>query len=121
VTLRVDGEVVHTGALVVAAVANGRYFGGGMHVAPEARFDDGLFDVVVVGDVPKRTLLSKLPLLYAGTHLNDPICRFLRGRVIEAEAAPGEVLLDVDGEALGSLPARIEMLPGALAVIGAAG
>lgn len=121
VTLRVDGEVVHAGPLVVAAAANGRYFGGGMHVAPEARIDDGLFDVVVVGDVPKRRLLAKLPLLYAGTHLQDPICRFVRGRVIEAEASPGEVLLDVDGEALGSLPARIEMLPGALAVIGAAG
>jgi diacylglycerol kinase (ATP) len=121
VTLRLDGEVVHTGPLAVAAAANGRYFGGGMHVAPEASFDDGLFDVVLVGDVPKATLLSKLPLLYTGKHLNDPVCRFLRGRVIEAEAAPGEVLLDVDGEALGSLPARIEVLPGALVVIGAAG
>ncbi len=113
--------MVHSGPLVLAAAANGRYFGGGMRVAPEARLDDGLFDVVVIGDVPKRTLLAKLPRLYAGTHLQDPICRFVRGRVIEAEAVPGEVLLDVDGAPLGSLPARLEMPPGALAVIGAAG
>ena len=119
VTLRVDGEVVHDAPLVLAAAANGRYFGGGMHIAPEARLDDGLLDIVLVPDVPKRTLLAKLPLLYAGKHLHDPVGRFLRGRVIVAEAAPGSVLLDIDGEALGSLPARIEVMPGALGVIGA--
>jgi diacylglycerol kinase (ATP) len=120
VTLRVDGEVVHDGPLVLAAAANGRYFGGGMHIAPEARLDGGLFDIVLVPDLPKRKLLAKLPLLYSGKHLDDPVCRLLRGRVVEAEAAPGTVLLDVDGEALGSLPARMEVMPGALSVIGAA-
>jgi YegS/Rv2252/BmrU family lipid kinase len=120
VTLRVDGEVVFDAPLVLAAAANGRYFGGGMHIAPEARLDDGLFDIVVVPDLPKRQLLAKLPSLYAGTHLSDAAGRFLRGRVIEAEAAPGSVLLDIDGEPLGSLPARMEVMPGALRVIGAA-
>jgi YegS/Rv2252/BmrU family lipid kinase len=120
VTLRVDGEVVHDGPLVLAAAANGRYFGGGMYIAPEARLDDGLFDVVLVSDLSKRKLLAKLPLLYLGKHLNDPECRFLRGRAIEAEAAPGAVLLDIDGEALGSLPARMDVMPNALRVIGAA-
>jgi diacylglycerol kinase (ATP) len=91
-----------------------------MHIAPEARLDDGLLDVVLVSDLPKRRLLAKLPLLYSGKHLDDPVCRLFRGRVIEAEAAPGAVLLDVDGEAVGSLPARMEVMPGALSVIGAA-
>jgi len=121
VTLRVDGEVVHEGPLVVAAAANGQFFGGGMHVAPRAEIDDGLLDIVVVADVPKPKLLVKLPLLYSGKHLDDPICVFRRGRVIEAEASAGEVLLDVDGEALGSLPARIESLPGALEITGIPG
>jgi YegS/Rv2252/BmrU family lipid kinase len=120
VTLRLDGETIHEGPLVVATAANGRFFGGGMHVAPTAHFDDGLLDVVVVADVPKRTLVAKLPLLYAGKHLDDPICSFHRGRVIEAESEVGTVLLDVDGEALGSLPVRIEALPGALSIVGAA-
>ena len=119
VMLRVDGEVVHDAPLALVAAANGQYFGGGMHVAPEARLDDGLLDVILVPDLPKRTLLAKLPRLYAGKHLHDPAGRFLRGRVIEAEAEPGAVLLDIDGEALGSLPARIEVVPGALGVIGA--
>jgi YegS/Rv2252/BmrU family lipid kinase len=120
VTLRVDGEVVLDAPLLLAAVANGRYFGGGMHIAPESRLDDGLFDIVVVPDLPKRQLLVKLPSLYAGTHLDDAVGRFLRGRVIEAEAPPGNVLLDIDGEPLGSLPARIEVMPGALRVLGTA-
>jgi len=121
VTLRVDGEVVHDGPLVLAAAANGRYFGGGMYISPEARLDDGLFDVVLISDLSKRKLLSKLPLIYSGKHLDDPVCRFLRGRVIEAEAPPGAVLLDIDGEALGALPARMDVVPNALSVIGAAG
>jgi YegS/Rv2252/BmrU family lipid kinase len=121
VTLRVDGEVVHDAPLLLAAAANGRYFGGGMYISPEARLDDGLFDVVLISDLSKRRLLSKLPLIYSGKHLDDPDCRFLRGRVIEAEATPGAVLLDIDGEALGALPARMDVVPNALSVIGAAG
>lgn len=120
VTLRVDGEVVLDAPLLLAAAANGRYFGGGMHISPEARLDDGLFDVVLVPDLPKPTLLWKLPLIYSGKHLHDPVCRFLRGRVIEAEATSGVVLLDIDGEALGALPARVDVVPNALSVIGAA-
>jgi len=120
VTLRVDGEVVHDAPLVLAAAANGRYFGGGMYISPEARLDDGLLDVVLVSDLSKRAMLSKLPLIYSGKHLDDPDCRFLRGRVIEAEATPGSVLLDIDGEALGALPARMDVVPNAISVIGAA-
>jgi len=118
VTLRVAGEIFHDGPLTFATAANGRYFGGGMHVAPEASLDDGLLDVVVVDGVARHRLVSKLPMLYAGTHLKDPIVRATRGRVIEADAPPGQTLLDVDGEALGSLPARIEVLPAALRFFG---
>jgi YegS/Rv2252/BmrU family lipid kinase len=117
-TVRVDGELVHDGPMMIVAAANGRWFGGGMHVAPEAKLDDGLLDVVIVREQSKARLLSKLPLLYSGRHLDDPICSWVRGRVIEAEAEPGAVLLDIDGEPLGSLPTRIEVLPGALQLIG---
>jgi YegS/Rv2252/BmrU family lipid kinase len=117
VRIRIDGEVVHEGPLVLAAAANGTTFGGGMRVAPEASFDDALLDVVVVGGVGKLALLRKLPKLYAGTHLGDPVCHFHRGAVIEAEPLGDEVWIDVDGEALGRLPVRIEVQPAALAVV----
>lgn len=118
VSLRVDGSVVHEGPLVIATAANGRYFGGGMHVAPLARLDDGLLDVVVVPQLAKYRLLAKLPSLYRGTHLEDPAIGHHRGALVEADAEPGTVLLDIDGEPLGTLPARFEVLPGALKLIG---
>jgi diacylglycerol kinase (ATP) len=121
VTVRVDGKLLHDGPLLIAAAANGRWFGGGMNIAPEARLDDGLLDIVLLRDHPKAKLISKLPLLYSGRHIDDPICSFLRGREIEAEAEPGAVLLDIDGEPLGSLPARIEIIPQALWLIGSEG
>lgn len=118
VVVRVDGEVVHEGPLVLATAANGAWFGGGMRVAPAARLDDGWLDVVIVPGLSKPRLLAKLPLIYSGRHVEDPEVRSLRGRVIEAVAEVGTVLLDVDGEAMGSLPARFEVLPGAITVVG---
>lgn len=117
VTLRVDGKLVLDAAIVLATAANGRWFGAGMHVAPEASLDDGLLDVVVVGALSKPALLAKLPKIYAGSHLRDPAVRLLRGKVIEADAPAGRVLLELDGEPLGQLPARFEVLPRALRVV----
>lgn len=118
VRIRADGELLHDGPLVLAAVANGRYFGGGMHVAPHARPDDGLFDVVVSTETSRARLLRLLPSLYRGRHLASPSVIVRQARVIEAEAEPGTVWLDVDGEPLGTLPARIEILPGAIDWLG---
>jgi YegS/Rv2252/BmrU family lipid kinase len=120
VTLKVDGQVVFEGPIVLATAANGRYFGGGMLVAPQARLDDGLLDVVVVPELSRLALLRKLPRIYAGTHLEDPATRLHRGRTLEAVAEAGSVPLEVDGEPLGTLPLRVEVLPGALSMIGPA-
>lgn len=117
VALRVDGELVHDEGLVLATGANGRWFGAGMHVAPEAVLDDGLLDVVVVRALSRLALLAKLRKIYAGTHLSDPAVRHARGRVVEADAPPGLVPLELDGEPLGTLPARLEVLPAALRVV----
>lgn len=118
VALRVDGRLLHEGPLHLAAVANGRYFGGGMHVAPEARFDDGLFDVVVIrGAGGRGRLLRHFPKLYAGAHLALPDVVATRGRVVEATSAEG-VPIEIDGEPLGRLDARFECLPGALRLRG---
>lgn len=119
VTLRLDGETIFEGPLVLCAAANGGWFGGGMHVAPMARLDDGLLDVVVISELSTPRLMAKLPLLYRGAHLDDPVTSYFRGRVLEADAAPGEVPLEVDGDPLGALPIRVELVPGALSLLGA--
>jgi YegS/Rv2252/BmrU family lipid kinase len=118
VSISVDGEVVFDGPLSVAAVANGPYFGGGMRVAPSARIDDGVFDWVIVPGMSRVSLLRKFPLLYSGSHVRDPQILQGRGRVIEARGAAGPIRLDVDGEALGVLPARFELVPNAITLIG---
>ena len=69
--LTVDGEN-RSGLMFDIVVANGRYFGGGMKMCPEAEPDDGLFDVVTIGDVTKRDLVTTMPKIYRGTHLPHP-------------------------------------------------
>jgi len=118
VRIRVQGELVHDGPLVLGTAANGRFFGGGMHVAPRAEPADGLFDVVVVPGFSKARLLRELSRIYRGTHLEVPEVSLHRGQRIEAEAAPGRVWIEIDGEPLGTLPASIEVLPAAISVLG---
>jgi YegS/Rv2252/BmrU family lipid kinase len=118
VSISVDGELVFDGPLSMAAVANGPYFGGGMRVAPNARIDDGVFDWVVVPGMSRLSLLGKFPLLYSGSHIRDPQILQGRGRVIEACGVAGSIRLDVDGESLGVLPVRFELLPDAITLIG---
>jgi diacylglycerol kinase family enzyme len=103
--------------LTALSVCNGRYFGGGMRVAPDARMDDGLFDVVVWKGLGLADFVTKKRMLYDGTHVELPNTRVLRARTVEAEPLEGaEVPLDVDGEAPGFLPARFSILPGALRI-----
>ena len=121
VRIRVEGELVHDGPLVLGTAANGRFFGGGMQVAPRAEPADGLFDVVVIPGFSKARLLRELPRIYRGTHLEVPEVSLHRGQCIEADAAPGKVWVEIDGEPLGTLPASIEVLPAAISVLGSPG
>ena len=120
VTIHVDGVLVHDAPLTFAAGANGRFFGGGMQLAPSARLDDGLLDVVIVSGLSVAGRLAKLPGIYRGTHLADAATALYRGALVEAAAVAGTVPLELDGEPLGTLPARFELLPGALSIIGPA-
>ena len=116
VQLTFDGADRIEATINTVAVANGRYFGGGMMVAPEAELDDGQFDVVAMGDFGFGDLLKSGRRLYQGTHLSMEKVTSRRARVVEAEAVePGAVVeLDVDGECPGRLPARFELCAGAL-------
>jgi YegS/Rv2252/BmrU family lipid kinase len=94
-------------------VANGRYFGGGMKICPQAAPDDGLFDVLLIGDLTKRDLLLTLPRTYRGRHLPHPKAELLRAASVEIDA-PDAVPVELDGEQPGTTPARFEVVPRAL-------
>jgi YegS/Rv2252/BmrU family lipid kinase len=116
VQLIFDGADRIEATINTVAVANGRFFGGGMKVAPEATPDDGLFDVIAMGDFGFGDVLKSGRRLYKGTHLSMDKVTSRRAKVVEAEGIdPAAVIeLDVDGETPGRLPARFEIVPGAL-------
>ena len=97
------------------AIANGRFFGGGMRMAPEAELDDGFFDVVAVGDMSVTDFLFRGHRLYRGTHLSMDKVSSRRAKTVMAEPLGDEpVLIDVDGENPGRLPARFQILESAI-------
>ena len=108
----VDGES-RSGKMIDAVVCNGRYLGGGMMMCPEAEPDDGVFDVLLIGDVTKRDLMLVLPKTYKGKHLPHPRLELLRGKVVTVESAE-PLPIELDGEQPGTTPARFEVLPRAL-------
>ena len=110
--LTVDDET-RSGRMFDVVVANGRFFGGGMKMCPDAVPGDGLLDVVTIGDVTKRDLVLTMPKIYRGTHLPHPKAEALRGRVVTVETDE-PVPVELDGEQPGTTPARFEVLPGAL-------
>jgi diacylglycerol kinase (ATP) len=117
VRVSLDGGAAARITVANFCVANARYFGGGMKIAPEALVDDGRFDVVAVGDVSALTVLVNSYRLYLGTHLGMQEVHHAFARRVRAESADGSpVKLEVDGELAGSLPAEFELLPRALRV-----
>ena len=111
VKLHVDGVLVYEGPMVNVALANGRYFGGGMHVAPNADPSDGLLDVIVIGDLPKTQAPGLMRQMYRGAHIGRPGVQQFRGKQVEATPfRPHEkILVDLDGETPGSLPLRARL------------
>ena len=116
VRLIVDDVYDEELSVSTAAVCNGQFFGSGMWIAPNAVPDDGLFDVVIVANVGVVRLLWHSNSIYRGEHLALDDVTVVRGRRVTAlPVNPNEeVLLDVDGETPGRLPATFEILPGAL-------
>ncbi len=118
VRVSVDGNIVHEGPIFNVALANGRFFGGSMEVAPHASLDDGQLDVVIFGDMSLPQKLALTQSIYAGQHLDRPAVSSARGGVIVAEPMHrwSNVLIDMDGETPGRLPLQADVLPGALSV-----
>lgn len=110
----VDGVRRETEAMLVA-VANGPAFGGGMIVAPDAEYDDGLFDVLVLHKISVVELIRLFPRVFKGTHLAHPRVEVLRGRQVRLEA--DGIVSQADGERFARLPIDVEIVPGALRVV----
>jgi diacylglycerol kinase family enzyme len=115
-TMRVAvDDVVRESRMIDVVVANGRSIAGGMLLCPEAMPDDGLFDVLLIGDVTTRDLLFVLPKTYRGRHLPHPRLELMRGRTVTIETAE-PLPLELDGEQPGTTPVRFEIVPRALSV-----
>ena len=97
-------------------VANGKYFGGGMKVAPDALLGDQLFDVLTIGDIGKFELMQAFPRVYKGTHITHPKVNVQRAATVNLSSVE-RLLLQADGEIIGEGAFRFSLLPGALSVI----
>jgi len=97
-------------------VANGRYFAENMLIAPHARVDDGLLDIVVVGDVSKSELLKIWPTLYDGSHVRHLKIRETKATALTIESDE-PLLIEADGDIIGETPASFRVIPSVLAVV----
>ena len=118
VHVQVDDKAERRLTVTNLCIANARYFGGGMKIAPEAKLNDGQFDVVSIGDLSAAEILANAHQLYLGTHLGMRQVHHTRATRIHAQSADKDVLisLELDGELPGRLPATFEILPRALRV-----
>lgn len=99
-------------------IANARYFGGGMKIAPDARLNDGKFDVISIGDIGPLKILTNAPRLYLGAHLGMQDIGHVLARKVVANPSVKDlpVTIEVDGELPGRLPATFQIVPNALRV-----
>lgn len=118
VRITVDGVDEGEHRIFTVIVANGRWAGGGMLFAPDARLDDGLFDVAVIPKRPIFKALAGVPGLYSGRYLQAPDIHFWRAREVLIEPVDDHpALLDIDGESPGQAPARFTILPSAIELL----
>jgi diacylglycerol kinase (ATP) len=112
--LTVDGDRQEHEVTLVA-VGNGPQYGGGMRICPDARMDDGLFDVVVVGPLRRTELIRLKPLLRTGRHVDHPSVQVIRARRVRLESP--DVVAYADGERLAELPISVSCIPAAIRVV----
>ncbi|MEM7137609.1 MAG: diacylglycerol kinase family protein [Myxococcota bacterium] len=118
VRLHIDGDDKGEYEISVVCVCNGRWAGGGMQFAPEARVSDGEFDIIVMRATSTLRGLPVMAGLYKGTHVRSATVDTFRGKHVVVEALAHTAYMDIDGEAPGVGPAEFRIHPGALRVIG---
>lgn len=116
VRVETGGDFVYEGPAVSVVAANGRYFGGGMKIAPAARMDDGLLDLLILGDLGKLEFARQIWKIYPGKHVSHPKVVHLRASAVTVTTRD-ESLLDLDGELRGKGSCSATVLPRALTVL----
>lgn len=117
VTITCDGEAFYEGATHLIVAANGQYFGRGMHPAPDARLDDGVFDVAVLEGVSKLKLMRILQLVYSAGHVGRPDVHFAKAAEIRVTCHDGPMGLEFDGEQAEGNELVYTLLPGAMQLL----
>ena len=115
VTVLLDDGEERRGLMHDVVVANGAWHGGGMKLAPAAVPDDGLFEVVLIGNIGKLDFLTTAPKIYKGRHVEHAKVEVVRSKRVEVDAAE-RLPIEVEGEQVGTTPAVFEVVPGALRV-----
>ena len=108
--ITLDDRTISTEAMLIA-VSNGRSYGGGMLVCPNANISDGLFDVMVLHPVSKMEFIKVFPRVFAGTHVSHPAVEIVRSKSVTIES---KAVAYADGERIGQLPVSAECIPGAI-------
>ena len=102
-----DERVLEVEAMLIA-IGNGRSYGGGMQVCPDADLHDGLFDIMILHPVSKLEFIKVFPTVYKGTHIKHPQVEVIRARQVRIESS---AIAYADGERIGQLPVQVESLP----------
>ena len=108
--ISIDGKSRETGSMLVA-IANGKSYGGGMQVCPDADFQDGLFDVLLLKPIPVREFIRVFPRVFSGKHISHPAVEIQRCSSITLES---NAIAYADGERIGPLPITATVVPAAM-------
>ncbi len=114
--LRVENNAEATCLCAIIVIANGSYFGGGMRIAPQAKLDDGLLDMVVIGDVGKSELVKLWLMSYKGTHITHSSVTVKKATNVTIQSSE-RVLVETDGELIGECPVSFRIIPSALTIV----
>lgn len=115
-TITIDGSHAFTGKVTTLVVANGKFFGGGMMITPDALLKDGLLDVLILPAFSKPKLFYYLPRVYKGSHLKIKGVEYLKAKKVSIKTLETTVF-ELDGETPGRVPAEIEVIPTALNIL----
>lgn len=118
VIVNIDGMVL-TREVILIAIGNGQYVGGGMKVTPGAVIDDGQFEICIINKLNKIKLLALFPSIFKGTHVEiKPVVEIYKGKKIEIQTIEDRLMVNADGNIIGTTPLKISLIKQKIQFIG---